>query len=1301
MPTISQIKEQAVTDTPMLLFDCVLADGSTEFWGTHGVSYQGNTYEARVLRHNVFELRAGSDEGIDAAARVSVALANADGHFSQVERNVGWRGTKVTVRFVFFDLVAGQATSESMVVFRGVANAPDEITESALRLTFGNRLNLQRVLLPEVRIQRRCPWAFPGTVAQRQEALDGGSKGKFSPFYRCGYSADLAGGVGSLNGGAPFTTCDYTRPQCEARGMFAAGRFGGIEFVPATTMVRSYGEKGSHAAPVVENEARYNDFVPLVYGTAWYEPPVVFSRNDGNLTRMEVLLGMGEIHGVEKVVVNGVELPLGVGGKDMTATGWFEVVTNGGRNGQFDPNFTDGNGNPLGDPYGSMALLSVVAPNRIANGESLAKVGVLAEGMLLGVYDGSGGLTGEVFTNNPAWVMLDVLRRTGWDVSELDVVSFATAAAYCDGLVAARDLHGNAITVKRAECNLVVRRRRSVAEVLRGIRNAAGLLLRYGSDGRLQLQVEGTFALQQGVQPAGSNSGQTLNGGWPAYEFGDGTNGTTGILRKDNGEPALRVWSRSSADAPNRFSLEFQDSQNEYQQDSLSLVDVDDVVRTGQEVSASFAGLGLAGFQQAWRMLRRQLDKSIRGNRYVDFATSVRGVEVRPGDLIAMTYLREGWQRQGFRVVRVAPGLNYGSLEITAQIHDDGWYAESAVTNGGGRRQPGSGVGLPRPLLGNTVDGSGVAQFGVVETPIVDRDGSASVVLSVGFVAPPAPALTGVGIPLLSLAARVAPTGGTIGGGQAMYYAVSAIDAAGQESPLSFVVRVTVPAGTNTNQVTLTGLSFSSTTAGFQVYRGPSPQELRRIAHGVSVAATYTDGGAAGELEAPPDENYDHANFYWRMELQPALGVTVHSANTVGSSALGMTLNEYRGATVRVMSGTGAGQERTVTSNTATTLTVNPKWSVEPDGTSMFTVAEGSWRFGATSEASPVEFEVPNRKDVTVQISGRAANVRDEETGLELSPVTRWRIGGSVGSELDSDVPGAPVFGLGSVGQGMVELVGVSFADLTNTRTVNSGTLSVYYWNELSGASSFVLGSAMAAGDTNLALNVAGSASVGDLVQVDGEVMVVSSIGSGGLSYGVSRGTYGSTVAAHASGTVVYPLQRRVFVAPFPRDFFGSPASGSFAHRVFLPDARVGAAELFVTNSQGNSPVTRKSYTGTTDLGMRTLSGGQFTIQVEGYLAIQDNAAPPLVVEDAHAVRDVFATLKEAPAGGPVQLRLRLNGTAFCDLTIADGATVSNTVNGFGLGVLGAKGVLTLDVVSVVATANSTPGRDLTVTVRL
>ena len=123
-------------------------------------------------------------------------------------------------------------------------------------------------------------------------------------------------------------------------------RFGGIEFVPASVIVRGYGEKGSHVSTPLDNQARYNDFVPLLYGTGWYRPPVVFARNDGNLTRFEVLLGAGEIAGVVKVIVTDIEIPVGIPGAIMTATGWYSVVSPGTRTGSFNSGFSDPAGHP-------------------------------------------------------------------------------------------------------------------------------------------------------------------------------------------------------------------------------------------------------------------------------------------------------------------------------------------------------------------------------------------------------------------------------------------------------------------------------------------------------------------------------------------------------------------------------------------------------------------------------------------------------------------------------------------------------------------------------------------------------------------------------------------------------------------------------------------------------------------------------------------------------------------------------------------------------------------------------------------
>jgi Putative phage tail protein len=1298
MATIDALKEETAPPTPLFVFDCLLASGSTERWSTHAVTVSGNAYPARLLKHNAFALQASAD--------VSITLANADSHFSEIERETGFRGSQVTITFLFYDLVANAAASETRVIFQGIGNTADEITESGFRVTFTNRLNLSRIVLPEVNIQRHCPWMFPTTAAQRLEAMTGGPNGIYSDLYRCGYSADQTGGVGNLNSGVAFTTCDYTRANCVARGMFSTdasstvtARFGGLEFVPAQILVRSFGEHGSHLSPEVDNLALYNDYVPLVYGTAWYQPRIAWAFNDGNLTHMEVVLGMGPISAAVTVLVNDIEIPIAVAGTSMTATGWYDIVSPGTRSGAFDLDFTDSLGNPLGDPFGSIAYMSIVVPNRISTGVALATVKILLQGLQLEQFDTTGTSLGASFTNNPAWVLLDVLRRSGWLTTNLDLISFAAAAEYCAETIETTDLYGNSVLTPRFECNLTIESRRSAAEVAKGIKLGSSLILASGSAGLLTLQVENTLALQQSNSPDGTNSTEPLNGGWPAYEFSDGSAAFSGLLRKPNGEPAIRLYSKNGADVPNRLTVEFQDEYNGYQQDSLSLVDATDALLTGRDVTAAFQGIGLPNFDQAARMLQLQLSKSIDGNVLVEFQTTVKGIGIAPGDLITVTYLKEGLARQPFRVVQLAPGLNYQTVQVTAQWHDDDWYTTGGAGTAGGSPQGGAGVGLPRPLVGSLLDVNGIEQFGIAETDTPTVGGGFTATLTVAFDAPVKPQPSGANIPLVSLSPAVSSTGGTIAGGQTLYYAVSALDGSGAESGLSFTMMAVIPSGANTNSVTLTGFSFSTATAGFNVYRGPNPSELLEIATNVTVASSYADSGVAATLTGPPDANYDHANFYWRLELQPEVGVNLESATTIGNSTLGMLTNNFIGALVRITRGTGAAQESLVVNNSSTTLTVTPAWSVTPDSTSFFVVAQATWNFAGLTATSPALVAVAFEPGATVEISGRSANALNQESAYELNPLTRWQI--ESGGGVDSGTPPQPVFGLNLPGQGAINLVSVGFTTLVNTHTIMAGTLSLFSWNELNSPTGFTLASAAASTDATITVSPAGTTLPGDLIQIDAEILEVSGTSGGGTIYAVSRGSHGSTAAAHLIDRLVYHLTRTVTIVPFVNGFFGSPASGSYSMSIFLPDVRVGAAEFFVTNSFGGGPVAVGSYGATTDEGLRTLAGGQMSIQVEGYLANQTDAAPPLVVESALAMRDMFAVVNEAPSGGPISLQLRQGSTVFGSLTIADGTTTSNVVDGFGLPALAAGSQVSLDILSVPTASGTLPGSDLTVIIRL
>ncbi len=1306
MSTVYDLKTQECPGTPLFLLDCTLASGDVQRVSTHAVTWNGQSYAARVLDHNLFELQNSTTDVIGTAENLRVLLADADAVMSEVDRNVGWKGSRVQVTLLFFDLAAGAAMSDGVIVFSGICNPVDEVTEDTLQLSFVNRLNPQRSYLPTIRIQRLCPWAFPVTPAQRNEAVNGGLAQTYSRFYSCGYSADVTGGAGNLNGTTAFTTCDYSRSSCQQRGMFdqdgsghITGRFGGIEFMPPAIQVRSYGERGTHTSPLIDNAAVYNDVVPLLYGTGWFEPPLVFSRNDGNLTRMQVLLGSGEIDSVVKVVVNNVEIPAGIAGANMTATGWYNLVSPGTRNGAFDTDFCDNNGNPLGDPYGSLAYLSVVIPNGISSGISLPSVDVLVRGMKLPQYDNSGAITATSYTNNPAWVLLDVLMRAGWSSSELNVPSFVQAAQFCDQSIEGADNLGNPTQIPRYQCNLLMTRRRSAGDLVRGICNGSGILLRPDDEGLLQALVLNTVALQQGTIAAGSNSTEALDGGWPAYEFGDG--GFSGIVRGTDGNSSLQISSQPITGSPNRYTVEFQDEFNEYQQDSLSLSDVDDVALINQEVTATLQALGLPGFNQASRILARQLNLSVNGNIYVQFETSVRGAGLKPGDIITLTCTRESWNREPFRITSISPRLNFRTAVISAQIHDDSWYSDTAyVGNPAGRRQSDSGTGLPRPLLGTVVNPDGSTSFGITEQQQERSDGTVDTILTVQYVVPARPSASAAGIPLVSLSPLVNTSGGTLAGAATYYYAISALDTSGIESPLSFAVQADVPPGGNNNSVILQNISVTAGTVSINVYRGTTPDSLERIASAQTIAASFTDNGLKSSAVPPPDQNYDHANFYWRLQIQPDTQATSFSSTSVGNSMLEMPAGQYAGLVVRISGGTGTGQERVISGNTAQSISTSTAWDVTPDATSIFAVVQPGWSFAGTTTTGQLQFQAPTQPGSTIEVCGRSANVLNQECASDSSPITEWQLGMS-GNVLDTDAPPAPVYGIGATGRGGITVTGIGFQTLVNTTTITSCTLELFYWNELNGEASTSLASPLDAASTSCATVSSSAFVVNDVLQIDQEVLQVTAGPGSDGTVQVSRGILGSTASAHTMTTPVYRLDTYSYVLAFPEHFFGSSASGSYADTIDLPCARIAAAQCFATNRLGSGPVQDNSYTDTTDNGLRTLSGGQLCFQVAGNAAVQNDAAPRITVDRSRSIGGVFATVNTAPSGGDLLIAVTGNGTELCRVTVPDGTTSSATMDGFSLGVLKAGDELGINIVSAPAGTSATPGQGLTVTILL
>src|SRR5581483_9244921 len=127
--------------------------------------------------------------------------------------------------------------------------------------------------------------------------------------------------------------------------------------------------------------------------------------------------------------------------------------------------------------------------------------------------------------------------------------------------------------------------------------------------------------------------------------------------------------------------------------------------------------------------------------------------KIRPGDIIAITYLKEGFARTPFRVTRLSPSMNYQTVTVFAQIHNDDWYSDNTAILMNAGRQPGSAVQTPRPLIGQIAHNDAIGNFEFFDFAVSEEiqtatDGSATDIFSVSFSQPRMPSTSIPNLPL-------------------------------------------------------------------------------------------------------------------------------------------------------------------------------------------------------------------------------------------------------------------------------------------------------------------------------------------------------------------------------------------------------------------------------------------------------------------------------------------------------------------------------------------------------------------------
>lgn len=94
------------------------------------------------------------------------------------------------------------------------------------------------------------------------------------------------------------------------------------------------------------------------------------------------------------------------------------------------------------------------------------------------------------------------------------------------------------------------------------------------------------------------------------------------------------------------------------------------------------------------------------------------------------------------------------------------------------------------------------------------------------------------------------------------------------------------------------------------------------------------------------------------------------TSSSYSDVAYNFTTDELIGYSARILYGRGRGQSRTITANTATAISVEPTWTVNPDSASVIVIEEAGWGYSAESA------EIENLSGLSIEIAVPTDNLQ-------------------------------------------------------------------------------------------------------------------------------------------------------------------------------------------------------------------------------------------------------------------------------------------------------------------------------------
>ena len=218
-------------------------------------------------------------------------------------------------------------------------------------------------------------------------------------------------------------------------------------------------------------------------------------------------------------------------------------------------------------------------------------------------------------------------------------------------------------------------------------------------------------------------------------------------------------------------------------------------------------------------------------------------------------------------------------------------------------------------------------------------------------------------------------------------------------------------------------------------------------------------------------------------------------------------------------------------------------------------------------------------------------------------------------------------------------------------------------------------------------------------VLIDGELIQVNATDGSAIA----RGMKGTTAAAHASGALIWQVETQTALFALQGATVNTDGWPSPLGTVPFRGMGLAAADCWVTNEYGDSPVTTAAFTNVDEGRLRCLSGWVLDLDVPGTLGIASSVCPQATLPQAAAPANIFAIVVGAPVGAGATAVVKVNGTAWATVNlrawtgsstgtqsgVAEGALAWSVLDGM---VMPAGAAITLDITAVGTTS---PGSGL------